>query len=96
MDAAKLENAGDIDCTAARLAPVLALKKEELQRKLEDAKTKNSRFVWIARRLSTEQATAIRGLGLAAVNFRSEPKRFYPNGSIAAHVLGFVGIDGAG
>lgn len=96
VDSAKLENAGDIDCTATRLAPVLALKKEELQRKLEDAKTKNSRFVWIARRLSTEQATAIRGLGLAAVNFRSEPKRFYPNGSIAAHVLGFVGIDGAG
>ena len=30
------------------------------------------------------------------MNFRSEPKRFYPNGSIAAHVLGFVGIDGAG
>jgi cell division protein FtsI (penicillin-binding protein 3) len=96
VDTANLENAGDIDCTATRLAPVLALKKEELQRKLEDAKTKNSRFVWIARRLSTEQATAIRGLGLAAVNFRSEPKRFYPNGSIAAHVLGFVGIDGAG
>jgi cell division protein FtsI (penicillin-binding protein 3) len=30
------------------------------------------------------------------VDFRSEPKRFYPNGSIAAHVLGFVGVDGAG
>jgi cell division protein FtsI (penicillin-binding protein 3) len=95
IDAAKL-NAGDIECTAARLAPVLQVKKEDLQRKIGDAKTKNSRFVWIARRLSAEQATAIRGLGLPGVDFRSEPKRFYPNGSIAAHVLGFVGVDGAG
>jgi cell division protein FtsI (penicillin-binding protein 3) len=96
IDTAGLENAGDINCTAVGLAAVLQTKKEDLRRKLEDAKTKNSRFIWIARRLSGEQATAIRRLGLPGVNFRSEPKRFYPNGSIAAHVLGFVGIDGAG
>ena len=40
--------------------------------------------------------TEIRGLGLPGVHFRKEPKRFYPNGSLAAHVLGFVGLDGAG
>ena len=76
VDAANLENAGDITCTAAGLAAVLKLKKEDLQQKLEEAKTKNSRFIWIARRLSAEQATAIRGQGLPGVNFRSEPKRF--------------------
>lgn len=96
IDTAQLESDGDINCTAERLASVLQLDKKELARKLEEAKTRNSRFLWIARRLSVEQATAIRGFGLAAVNFRSEPKRFYPNGSLAAHVLGFVGIDGAG
>lgn len=95
IDAAQLEE-GDIECTVTRLASVLQLKKQELSQKLEAAKSKNSRFLWIARRLSEEQANTIRGLGLPGVNFRSEPKRFYPNGSIAAHVLGFVGIDGAG
>jgi cell division protein FtsI (penicillin-binding protein 3) len=75
---------------------VLQVKKDELIDRLEEAKGKNSRFLWVARRLTNEQATAIRGFGLPGVNFRSEPKRFYPNGSIAAHVLGFVGIDGAG
>lgn len=95
LDAAQLEE-GDIECTVARLASVLQLQKQELSQKLEAAKSKNSRFLWIARRLSEEQANTIRGLGLPGVNFRSEPKRFYPNGSIAAHVLGFVGIDGAG
>lgn len=96
IDAASLENAGDIDCTATRLAGVLQVKKDELSKRLEEAKIKNSRFLWIARRLTTEQASAIRGFGLPGVNFRLEPKRFYPNGSVAAHVLGFVGIDGAG
>ncbi|MGI8919678.1 MAG: penicillin-binding protein [Pyrinomonadaceae bacterium] len=96
IDAADLESAGDVACTATGLAAVLKLKKEDLQRRLEEAKTKNSRFIWIARRLSAEQASAIRAQGLPGVNFRSEPKRFYPNGSIGAHVLGFVGIDGAG
>jgi cell division protein FtsI (penicillin-binding protein 3) len=96
IDAAQIESAGDISCTAVRLASVLQLKKEDLVRKLADAKSRNSRFVWIARRLSAEQASVIRGFGLPGVNFRLEPKRFYPNGSIAAHVLGFVGIDGAG
>ncbi len=96
IDAAGLENAGDINCVAVGLATVLQLKQEDLRRKLDEAKTKNSRFIWIARRVSAEQATEIRGLGLPGVNFRSEPKRFYPNGSIAAHVLGFVGVDGAG
>lgn len=96
VDASKLESAGDIKCAAARLASVLRLEEKDLARKLEEAKAKNSKFLWIARRLPAEQAARVRGLGLPGVNFRSEPKRFYPNGSIAAHVLGFVGIDGAG
>lgn len=96
IDAAQLENAGDIECIASRLSDVLKIKKEELARKLESARSKNSRFLWVARRLSPEQAATIRGFGLPGVDFRVEPKRFYPNGSIAAHVLGFVGIDGAG
>ena len=44
------------------------------------------------RRLSPEQAEKISALELPGVHFRKEPKRFYPNGSLAAHVLGFVGI----
>jgi cell division protein FtsI (penicillin-binding protein 3) len=33
---------------------------------------------------------------LSGVHVRKEPKRFYPNGSLAAHVLGFVGLDNVG
>jgi cell division protein FtsI (penicillin-binding protein 3) len=31
-----------------------------------------------------------------ALGFRNEPKRFYPKGRIACHVLGFVGVDNVG
>jgi cell division protein FtsI (penicillin-binding protein 3) len=96
IDASKLADSGDVECTATQLASVLQLEKKSLVRKLQEARTKKSKFVWIARRLPAEQATQIRGWGLPGVNFRSEPQRFYPNGSIAAHVLGFVGIDGVG
>ena len=96
VDASKLEDSGDVKCVATQLASVLKIEEKSIARKLEEAKTKNSKFVWIARRLPAEQASRIRGWGLPGVNFRSEPQRFYPNGSIAAHVLGFVGIDGMG
>ena len=33
---------------------------------------------------------------MPGVHTRKEPKRFYPNGSLAANVLGFVGLDGNG
>lgn len=96
VDASQLEEAGDVKCVAAQLASVLKIEEKSIARKLEEARTKNSKFVWVARRLPAEQASRIRGWGLPGVSFRSEPQRFYPNGSIAAHVLGFVGIDGMG
>lgn len=96
VDPADLKSPGDISCTAVRLASTLRLDEKILFRQLDRAKTSGSRFFWVARRLAAEQADQVRGLGLPGVNFRSEAKRFYPNGSLAAHVLGFVGIDGKG
>jgi cell division protein FtsI/penicillin-binding protein 2 len=96
VDPADLKTPGDITCTARRLAEILQREEKTFARQFENAKENSSRFVWVARRISVEQAEQIRGLGLPGVNFRSESKRFYPNGSLAAHVLGFVGIDGQG
>jgi cell division protein FtsI (penicillin-binding protein 3) len=96
VDPAELETPGDIACVATRVASVLKLDQKSLVSQLAQAKNGGRRFLWLARRLSAEQATKIRGFGLPGVHFRAEPKRFYPNGSLAAHVLGFVGLDGAG
>jgi len=96
VDPVELETFADIACVAARVASVLKLDENSLVSQLAQAKEGGRRFLWLARRLSADQAGKIRGLGLPGVHFRTEPKRFYPNGSLAAHVLGFVGLDGAG
>lgn len=96
VDPAELKTPGDIACVATRVASVLKLDEKSLAGQLAQAKDGGRRFLWLARRLSADQAEKIRGLGLPGVHFRAEPKRFYPNGSLAAHVLGFVGLDGAG
>src|SRR5262249_11896897 len=41
-------------------------------------------------------ANKLLSLNVPGLHFRTEPKRYYPNGALAAHVLGYVGIDGVG
>ncbi len=96
VDPRELNSDGDIECVAAQVSSVIGANKGTLTAQLSEAKTSNRRFVWLARRLSSDQAEKIRGFGLPGIGFRAEPKRFYPNGHLAAHVLGFVGLDGAG
>lgn len=60
-------------------------------------------FVQLARTISTEQAEVIRTWRdnqpknetdiLQSVYFNLNPQRYYPQGMLASHVLGFVGID---
>jgi cell division protein FtsI (penicillin-binding protein 3) len=78
--------------TAARLAPALGLPVGRLVRTLST----RSRFEYLARRVDLEVAENIEDLGLPGIGFLDEPKRQYPGGSLAAQVLGFVGLDGAG
>lgn len=86
----------DVACTAHVLAASLQLDEAKLARQLDDARCSASQFLWIARRLDSEIAGKIEVLHLPGVHLQAEPKRFYPNGSLAAHVLGFVGLDNAG
>ena len=50
----------------------------------------------VKRHVGEEEAEAVRALNLAGVGIRKEYKREYPNGSLAAHLLGFVSWDGYG
>jgi cell division protein FtsI/penicillin-binding protein 2 len=54
-------------------------------------------FVWLARKVSPQTAAALRAMRLGeAIGFLPEARREYPNGTLAAHVLGFAGIDNQG
>ncbi|MFL6208417.1 MAG: penicillin-binding protein [Pyrinomonadaceae bacterium] len=86
----------DAHDAATRLAPVLKLNATELETRLHDAQTAKRKFMWLARQLDAEQAAQVHALQLAGVHAQSETKRYYPNGQLAAHVLGFVGMDEEG
>jgi cell division protein FtsI (penicillin-binding protein 3) len=53
-------------------------------------------FAWVARKLDPETVNRVRELNLKGVYFQKEFKRFYPNGDLAAQVLGYVGTDDIG
>jgi cell division protein FtsI (penicillin-binding protein 3) len=51
---------------------------------------------YLRRRIMPEDANRIHAIGEPALEFPRENQRFYPQGSMAAHILGFVGADGKG
>ncbi len=68
------------------LAPILDIDEFELFRKI------NSENVWefVAGPISAEQGQAIAALDEISLGLEEIPKRFYPQGSLAAHVIGIV------
>jgi len=53
-------------------------------------------FVWIKRGIKPKEQEEVFRLGLPGVGFLPENKRVYPNGPLAAHVLGFTNVDNIG
>jgi cell division protein FtsI (penicillin-binding protein 3) len=86
----------NVEETARRIAAITGLDRAELVRKFNDAKVANKKFIWLVRRLEMERASKLDALELNGVYSRKEPKRYYPNDTLAAHVLGFVGADEIG
>ncbi|MGZ8735169.1 MAG: penicillin-binding transpeptidase domain-containing protein [Acidimicrobiia bacterium] len=78
---------------AEKLAPLLGVDERELRRRLADH---NTEFAYVARQVGGERSAKVEALGLAGITAIPESKRFYPSSSLAAPVLGFVGVDGDG
>jgi cell division protein FtsI (penicillin-binding protein 3) len=53
-------------------------------------------FTYLQRKVSPDEEQRIRDLKLKGVGFLKESRRYYPNKELAAHVLGYVGLDNAG
>ncbi|MCM8770759.1 MAG: penicillin-binding protein 2 [Candidatus Omnitrophica bacterium] len=63
---------------------------------LKDRLYRNKSFIWLARKLTPQQVEQIRALKIKGLGFLRENKRAYPNGYLASHIIGFVGIDNQG
>jgi cell division protein FtsI (penicillin-binding protein 3) len=82
----------DPGATATRLARVLKVPVREIQTKLRS----DQPFVWIQRQVDPEQAEAVSKLSLPGVGLVPEGKRYYPKKDLAAHLIGFAGVDNRG
>ncbi len=87
----------DPEKIARALAPLLGEREGELMQKLTGT---TKRFVWLKRKIDFDTAKAISAaierFKLSGVHFVKEPQRHYPNGALAAHLLGYVNIDEKG
>lgn len=92
------KNQYNVDDIAAKLAEILELDVEELKKKLTK---QNSEGVYladveIASKVEPEIADEVRALNLTGVYFKEDTKRYYPLGTFASHVIGYVGKDNQG
>lgn len=91
------QNNEDAGAIAAGLAEILGLDYDAVY-----AKTQNTRswYEVVARKVEEDVATAVREFkeegGYTGIKLEADTKRYYPNGSLAAHVIGFVGTDNTG
>jgi cell division protein FtsI/penicillin-binding protein 2 len=78
---------------ARLVAPILQLPPGEVRARLR----RDRHFEWLARKASPDAAERLRALALGEqLGFIQEAHRVYPNGGLAAHVIGFAGIDNQG
>ncbi len=82
----------DRSAVARQLSPILRIPRRELLNKLSPERP----FVWLSRRISPSQSLKIKALDLKGIGFIQENKRFYPNRTLAGHLLGFAGLDSQG
>ncbi len=78
---------------AARIAPLVGRTESELLEKLSD---KESSFVYLRHKMDASLGQRIEDLGIEGIGTVVEPKRTYPQGHLAAQVLGMVGTDNTG
>lgn len=83
----------DKHALAEQLSPYIGRSVEEIESALNQ---QGMEWVLLARRLSPEASASIEALELEGVVLDSEPRRVYPSGSFAAHVLGFANYDHEG
>jgi cell division protein FtsI (penicillin-binding protein 3) len=78
---------------AAKLARQLKLSHTVVLKRL---RRKDTRFVWLARLLSSQQYEEIKSWNIRGLGFIEESKRVYPNNQLMSQVLGLVGKEGRG
>jgi len=88
-----IDDPGDV---AAQLCGALDDCDKERRQGLTRKLTGRGAFAYVARQVSPEEARRVRALDLPGITLLKESRRYYPNSELAAHVVGYVGIDNVG
>ncbi len=83
---------GNGEEVARALSEILELDYETVYKKTQ----RNSYYEIVKRRVEAEEVEKIRDLGLAGIRLDEDTKRYYPNGNLASHIIGFTGDDNQG
>jgi cell division protein FtsI (penicillin-binding protein 3) len=75
-----------------QLGKLLAMPQKELRAKLSEDRN----FVYVKRQVPLDIAQQISALGIPGIYQRTEYQRFYPEGEIAAHLVGFTNVEDEG
>ena len=84
----------DLGERTAELAKYLELNLGGLEKKLKAVAEK--RFVYLRRHMDPQVAQMIADMQLPGVYLQKEYRRYYPDGEVAAHLVGFTDIDDEG
>lgn len=86
----------DPAAAAQTLAGVLHVNAKELRAKIQDYRGRNKAFMWVKRTIPSAESEALRAMKLDWIDIRREGKRVYPNGTLAANLVGAVDQDQSG
>jgi cell division protein FtsI/penicillin-binding protein 2 len=78
---------------AAKIAPLLGMPEGDVLKLIADPK---KGFVYLRRKLSGDAGQKIEKLKIEGIGTMVEPKRTYPQGSLASQLIGIVGTDNTG
>jgi cell division protein FtsI (penicillin-binding protein 3) len=78
---------------AARLAPLLGTDERELDELLRDDPRK---FIYLTKSADVDASNAVQRLRIVGIDVYRNQRRSYPQGPLAAHVIGFTGTDAQG
>lgn len=74
------------------LARLLEMSEGDLRKKLDSDRG----FVYLKRQVESDVSDKILALGIDGIQTRKEYKRFYPEGEVMAHVVGFTNVEDVG
>jgi cell division protein FtsI (penicillin-binding protein 3) len=89
VDPSMIENTKE---TSKKVSAILGIDQKELFERFG----RGRRFAWVKRQVTQTEVEKVKALNQPGFGFAKEPRRFYPQRELAAHIIGLVGTDARG